>query len=312
MSATQDKIRMVQEEIVKLKIVEKHYQSSIAELEKAERDFASIEKKLNDEFADIESLEKLTLKGVFHSILGDKKKQLEESRQEYLQLALKHNEMKTSIETLHFELKILRRKSDMLKQMETELEGLQKIREEELKVEDSVEGEQLRILLARIDRNIADSAMLDEIMSSGKKAMKKLSMAALSLQEAKNWGNWDMMQKRQRMGEYYKHSAIDDAKRYAIDAKRALIAFERELYEIDLHLNIKQLDISSMSSFLDIFFDNLITDWIFQQKIKKTLSSVNLVIDDVKSVIKKLDLRQSDLQQELEDLIVQKEKVLVL
>jgi len=157
-----------------------------------------------------------------------------------------------------------------------------------------------------------DSAMLDEIMSSGKKAMKKLSMAALSLQEAKNWGNWDMMQKRQRMGEYYKHSAIDDAKRYAIDAKRALIAFERELYEIDLHLNIKQLDISSMSSFLDIFFDNLITDWIFQQKIKKTLSSVNLVIDDVKSVIKKLDLRQSDLQQELEDLIVQKEKVLVL
>jgi len=311
MSATQDKIRLLNEEITKLKTIENHYQSSKKELLEAQKEFEKLEHKLNDEYADIEALEKLTLKGVFHSILGDKKKQLEAARQEYLQVALKHNELKTTIETLNYELSILQKKSDMLKQLQTEQKGLQKIREKELRFEDSVQGEQLRIILKSIDTNIEESNRLEAIESSGKKALKKLSLSVLALQEAKNWGNWDMMQKRHRMGDFYKHGAIDDAKKYAFDAKRALINFQRELGEIDMHLNTKEFDMSSMSSFLDIFFDNLITDWIFQQKIKKTLTNINIVIEDIKIIIGKLDQKQRNLESDLSGLLLQKEKILI-
>lgn len=311
MSATQDKIRMLNEEISKLRTIENHYQSSKQELVHAKQQFAKSEQKLNDEYADIEALEKLTLKGVFHSILGDKKKQLEVARQEYLQVALKHNEMKTTIETLNYELSILQKKSDLLRELQTELKSLQILREEELRFEDSLEGEQLRIILKKIEENIQESNRVEGIRNSGKVALKKLSMSVLALQEAKNWGNWDMMQKRNRMGDYYKHSAIDDAKKYAFDAKRALVNFERELAELNMNLKTKQFDLGSMSSFMDIFFDNLITDWIFQQKIKKTLININTVIEDVKKIITILDNKQKSLQMELSDLILQKEKVLV-
>jgi hypothetical protein len=311
MAGTQDKIRLLNAEIAKLKSIEKHYTNAVEDLAEAKERRTKIEKELNNEYADIEALEKLTLKGVFHSILGDKKKQLEKARQDYLQVALKHNACKTEIETLEYEVKILQQKTDLLAELEDELKSLQKIRENELKIEDSPEGIQLRKLLTQIDDNIAFTTRIDEVRNSGKIASKKLSMASLALQEAKNWGNWDMMHKRHRMSDYYKHSAIDDAKQFAFEAKRALIAYERDLDELGIHLNTKQLDISSLSSFMDIFFDNLITDWIFQQKIKKTLANINLVIKDVKRTLRKLEEMQSSTSRELSVLIEKKEKLLV-
>lgn len=310
MAGTQDKIRVLNAEITKLRSIEKHYLNAVEDLNEAKSRRAKIEKELNTEYADIEALEKLTLKGVFHSILGDKQKQLEQARQDYLQVALKHNACKTEIETLEFELKILQQKTDLLTELEDELKSLQKVRENELKLEDSPEGIQLRKLLAQIDDNIAFTTQIDEVRNSGKIAAKKLSMASLALQEAKNWGNWDMMHKRHRMSDYYKHSAIDDAKQFAFEAKRALISYERDLDELGIHLNTHQLDISSLSSFLDIFFDNLITDWIFQQKIKKTLSNLNLVIKDVKNSLRKLESMQNSTSKELSGLIEKKEKLL--
>ena len=311
MAGTQDRIRLLTQEITKLKTIEMHYMNAMRDLKKAENQYDELEKQLHNEYADIEALENLTLKGVFHSILGDKKKQLEEARQEYLQVTLKHNECKTNIETLQFEIKILKQKTDLLLELERELKSLQKIREDELKIEDSPKGIQLRSLLAQIDENIANTTRNDEISNTGKKAMKKLSMASLALQEAKNWGNWDMMHKKHRLGDYYKHSAIDDAKKFAFDAKRELINFERELDQIGLKMNSSQLDISSLSSFLDIFFDNLITDWIFQQKIKKTLSNLNIIIDDVKYTLGIIDNMQTKNANDLAALIEQKEKLLL-
>lgn len=311
MAGTQDKIRVLNVEITKLKSIEKHYLNAVEDLREANSRRSIIEKELNNEYADIEALEKLTLKGVFHSILGDKKKQLEKARQDYLQVALRHNACTTEIETLEFELKILQQKTDLLTELEDELKSLQKVREDELKIEDSPEGIQLRKLLAQIDDNISFTTRIDEVRNSGKIASKKLSMASLALQEAKNWGNWDMMHKRHRMSDYYKHSAIDDAKQFAFEAKRALIAYERDLDDLGIPLNTPQLDISSLSSFLDIFFDNLITDWIFQQKIKKTLSSINVVIKEVKKSLRKLESMQKTTSKELSYLIERKEKLLI-
>jgi hypothetical protein len=310
MAATQDKIRLLNDQISKLRTIETHYQATKNELKLAELEFEKLEENLNEEYADIESLEKLTLKGVFHSILGNKEKQLEIARQEYLTATLKYKAAKTTIQTLQFELKILKRKTQLLQDLEAELIGLHKIRENELKVEPSPQGESLRHILLEIDDQITYSNSLDLVKNSGKLALKKLSMAVLALQEAKNWGDWDMMSKRQKIGDYVKHSAIDDAKQFAFDAKRALLVFERELQEINMQLNTKQLEIGSLSSFLDVFFDNLITDWIFQQKIKKTLINLNEVIEDVKKSINAIDSNQENISLKLASLIESKESIL--
>jgi len=216
----------------------------------------------------------------------------------------------TTTQTPVFEVKILKRKTRGLQDLEAELIGLHKIRENELKVEPSPQGESLRHILLEIDDQITYSNSLDLVKNSGKLALKKLSMAVLALQEAKNWGDWDMMSKRQKIGDYVKHSAIDDAKQFAFDAKRALLVFERELQEINMQLNTKQLEIGSLSSFLDVFFDNLITDWIFQQKIKKTLINLNEVIEDVKKSINAIDSNQENISLKLASLIESKESIL--
>jgi hypothetical protein len=311
MAGTQDKIRMLTAEISKLKTVEKHYLNVENDLKKAEEKRKKIETQLHDEYADIEALEKLTLKGIFHSILGDKEKQLEQARQDYLQVTLRYNECKNEIDTLRYELRVLGKKTDRLSLLQGELDSLKKIRENELRIEDSPLGNQLRSLLDKIDSNIDRTSRADEIRNTGKVAFKKLSMASLALQEARNWGNWDRMHKNHRKGDYYKHSAIDDAKQFAFEAKRALLNYERELDELGIRLNTQQLDISSLSGFLDIFFDNLITDWIFQQKVKKTLSNLNLVIGDVRRSLDQIDELQKKNARELSSLIEQKEKLLV-
>ena len=64
MAATQDKIRLLNDQISKLRTIETHYQATKNELKLADLEFEKLEENLNEEYADIESLEKLTLKGV--------------------------------------------------------------------------------------------------------------------------------------------------------------------------------------------------------------------------------------------------------
>jgi hypothetical protein len=130
---------------------------------------------------------------------------------------------------------------------------------------------------------------ISEAIKAGLKALECIDAVIAGLQQAHNWGQWDVSG-RNPMSNHLKYSAIDKAKDWAYESNRQLKVFEKEL--LDVYKQIPedfQLHIDSFNRFIDVFFDNLITDWIIQQKIYNALNNTLNIRDKVERMIKTLE-----------------------
>ena len=277
--------------------VDRHLAELNQELSEAYQELDKLEKKLEKEFKDIERLEKLSVKGLFHQVLGSKEEQIEKERQEYLQASLKYDEAKKSAKLLEYERDLLEKKVQDLPTLKNQLDQLIKRREKDLIQNRTDTGKQLLEILTRIDTLHQFANNVVAVKKSGQEVLVILDRMLGHLRKAKNWGQWDMAGGRQRGASYMKHSAIDKARDLSYHVKHLLVRFQKDLShiygpeEFDLHIHLE-----SFSRFTDIFFDNLISDWIIQQKIQNALSNVQSVRDRVARIMQSLDaeIQKSD------------------
>ena len=139
-------------------------------------------------------------------------------------------------------------------------------------------------------------------MKAGSTALQSLDNVIAGLQQAHNWGQWDMSG-RNPMSNHLKYTAIDKAKDWAYEANRQLKIFEKEL--LDVYRRIPedfQLHLDSFNRFIDVFFDNLITDWIIQQKIYNALNNSLNTRDKVTRMVKLLESEKPKVDKAIADL----------
>ena len=107
----------LQEEIAKF--IEEHQslqlaKSHLAELNRRIEENTWILKQLEDilekEYQDVQQFEKMSVRGIFHKVLGDAQQQLEIEKQEYLHAVLKHKEQVQMLKMLEFERQVLEEK----------------------------------------------------------------------------------------------------------------------------------------------------------------------------------------------------------
>ena len=288
MSVTQRKLKATLLEYQQIKKVGKHARSLRTRLKKEKAEFARIAKKLKRDERDLERLEKTSMRSLFHKVLGDKEKQVEKDRQKYLQTALKYNELGKSIELMEFELSVLEKKLTTKEDLQKRFRNLMRMRERELMRTDPVAGRRLIQISKQIDHAHVTLDNIKEASAVGKDALKILRAMEGELANARNWGQWDTHGDRRRAG-WMKHQAIDRAKNLSYKAKHILLQFRKELADIyrDARIPI-HLEMRDFNRFTDILFDNLISDWVFQQRIKKALDNVQYVKRQVSSALKKM------------------------
>ena len=275
--------------------IQKYLKNLEQQLNSGYQELGKLENILSKHGDDVEQLEKLSLKGIFHKMLGSKKEQLGKERQEYLQAALKRNEHKKSLELLEYEKKILVEKLAKLKDIPAQAEQLIKQRENDLMKSGTPVGSRLLTISKQIDQSRHMKREIAEALDAGKEAVIVLAEMESYLRNARNWGNWDMMGGR-GMTTYVKHTNIDKARVRLHKAQHLLNRFENELRDV---YNPRQLNMSlnldSFTRFIDIFFDNLISDWIVQQRIRNALSNVVAVKDRASRLIGTLEMDASEL-----------------
>ncbi len=291
--------------------VDRHLADLNQQLQQAYDEQDRLERKLAKEFKDIEKLEKLSVKGLFHTVLGSKEEQIEKERQEYLQVSLKFDEAKKSTELLEYERDLLQKKVSDLANLERKLEGLLKMREKTLIAENTTVGKQILDIVLLIDTHQEFIRGIIDVKDTGQKALLILEKMEGHLKKARNWGQWDMTG-RQRGASYMKHSAIDRARDLSVHVKHLLVRFQKDVRHIygpeqfNLHIQI-----DNFSRFTDIFFDNLISDWIIQQKIQNALSSVVTVHDRVARILQSLDGEISKTQDKMAQLEDKRKKLII-
>jgi len=290
LTTVQKSIKEALEAHLALKHVKSHVDEIEIRLAEAYQKIKNLDQLVEKELRDIEDLEKIGLKSLFHRTLGDMEKQLEKERQEYLEISLKYNEYKKSIELMEFERDLLSKKLGNIDELKHKLDALKKEREAEILLsENNAVKNDLRILIHEIDVSIALNKELDEAISEGKKAVKLLLVVINYLKKAGEWGRWDMYGDNRRAG-YLKRQSIENARRNLSQAQHQLNLFTRELKDLGEN-NIKfKVDTIHFNKFTDFFFDNLISDWIIQQRIKSTLNNIESTHDHVRRIL--LSLQQ--------------------
>ena len=146
-------------------------------------------------------------------------------------------------------------------------------------------------------------------MISGRQAKLVLEEVISLLNEAGNWGKWDMY--GDRNAKYAKKRAMDRAVRTLPNAKHKINMFIKEMKDLgenDINVNLNPIQ---FNNFTDFFFDNLISDWIVQQKIVSTKNDVSRTHAYIERILLSLEQESKDLDHKLTGLNNKRESMLL-
>ena len=230
-----------------------------------------LENILKDEDKDVKKLESLSITSIFYSILGSKHQQLEKERQEMLSARLKYDECCKSVLALEREIVSYKASLNSLLGVDCEYETVVKHKTEFILRLNDGKSQKLLQLMENLADIEAQKKELKEAIASGEAVQIELVRVENSLESAEGWGTWDILGGG-LLATAAKHSHIDEAKEYAHNTKIALIRFQNELSDVNLIMNI-DINIGSFETFADYFLDGLISDWVVQSGICKSLDS---------------------------------------
>ena len=129
-----------------------------------------------------------------------------------------------------------------------------------------------------------------ELQEAGERALRSLQAAQDKLDSANNWGIFDMLGGG-FIASLVKHSKMDEAKADMEDAKYDLKAFQRELKDVQIPMDMK-MDVGEFLSFADYFFDGFVADYLVQSKISDAREQVDNAIDMVENILEDLKNRR--------------------
>lgn len=264
----------------------------------------NLESIVNKENDDVKKLEGLSLTGLFHFILGDKDLRLDKERQEYLSSILKYDECKYSVSALEREIEDYKTRIAAIGEIDEKYKTLIKKKEQLISQSDNENMKKLIELSESIADAKSDIKELKEAISAGRIALSGLDQIISSLKSAKNWGAFDMLGGG-LISTAMKHSKINNAREFIHEVQQQLRIFRRELADVDTKTDIK-IEIDSFSTFADYFFDGLISDWVVQSKINKSLESALRVSEMVNVALMRLQYSYKDTQEKYN--IFEKEK----
>lgn len=301
------KIIKKHERLQRVKVHLKNLQKQVRAEETA---LKSLSKQVDRDQEEWERMEKLNLKSVFHKVLGNKEEQIEKERQQYLQTFLKYNEAKKSLEILLFEKETLEKKLESDSTIEAEYHRLIQARESELIRMNKNEAVALRKIFKEKEKKQRMIIEVEEAITAGERGLHTLNQMIGHLNKARNWGQWDMAN-RGPMPSMMKHSAIDKARSVSYQAKIELQKFSDELRDVYGESFNFPFQLESFSGFLDMFFDNLISDWIIQNKIKNSLANCLAVRDKVVRLVGSLKAEVPAINQEIKQLEQNRKKIII-
>lgn len=296
-------------QIVHLNRVQEQVKVTDQELDQAYKEQSKMDKMLRKELRDIEKLEGLSTKAIFHKILGSKEKQLEKERQDYLELSLKDEDIKKTIDLLEYESSILTAKLGSEDGLVGKLEQLKGQREKEIIQIDPKLSKKLLKISDQIEDNFRFKSELEEAIEVGSVCLNLTNQIIGHLSKVRNWGSWQSGGSRSHMRQMMRRDAMDRARNLSYQVKHHLNLFDKELKDVGRHMNFNA-DTAQFTQFSDFFFNNIITDWIVNNQLNNAIRSAANLRDNLRALLNKLKLELEDTSQAVAKLGRQRDDIL--
>jgi len=290
-------LQVAYENMMRKQKIEIHLLNLERRIKAYEKEAARLLRLVDLEEENYHKLEKLNLRALFFKVLGTKEKELEKERQDYLMSFLKYQSSVKNLESLRFEKEVLTKQLSSLHNAEKIFNTKFAKKGNQLEANLSTKNKQkLKAVDLRLLNHEARIKELREAVKAGKKAETTLMRLIHDLSNITQWGNSNIVRRNDRIRGRGQHSSptkrrfVNQSKKDAQKANILLEHFETEIQDIQKHFKIDYRNyIKSFEDFLDIFYDNLITDWIVKKNLKNSTFAIQTVHDKVSRIMAMLN-----------------------
>ena len=212
---------------------------------------------------------------------------------------------------MEYERDLLNKKLTSVNELEKRLSQLKDLRKAEiLSSPNNPLKFEYQKLAHDLDTNVTLAKEVNEAIEEGKKSIKILGAIVSYLDKAEDWGRWDMYGDNRR-AKFIKQQSVEKALRLIPKAQHQLNLFMRELRDLGENDVVIKIDSVHFNKFRDFFFDNLISDWIIQQRIRNTLSSIESTLSHVQRIILSLNQESTVLTNKIQSIKATQEKIVL-
>ncbi len=282
-----------------------------ADLRDSEMQEADLKKTVDNEFSDIVRLENSSLHSIFSQVLGKKEDRLEIERQEYLHALLNHESIVHQIAELRYEQEVLHKQLRELVHIDEVYEQLLVKKEAAMRQSGKYQPE-LMIIDQKILNRQTQLKEIGEAVTVGTQLQTNLAILDKGLTKLKNWGMPEGgLGGKGRYSSIKKKHFIRETKKAVQLINSQITSFHAELADIYRKLNFEFKEhFNRANEFLDIFYNNLITDWIVQRNLKTTRSSLDNMQNQIERILMSLAHEEKMMTSEVQELLVDREKMI--
>ena len=149
----------------------------------------------------------------------------------------------------------------------------------------------------------------NEAEQAGIAVLEALSDIISGLDAADAISTWDLITDSSLILDFLKHDKLDAAEASLLHLEQTVYMFARELRDLDFVFESDLETISSTQRALDIFFDNLFSDWGTKVIIEKNIENLKKLQDSTEDVMESLAAKKRELETTLEVLADEDNKV---
>ena len=117
---------------------------------------------------------------------------------------------------------------------------------------------------------------IDEAYNAGYKAIMSVEKLYEQTGQARQWGKWNLANRK---------TIMDNVLNQSHYVNHQLSQFEIELRDIGITRDDLYLDLSFVQSWIHLLAEALIEDWLFEQRIKKSLENVTQLHKRMKELL---------------------------
>ncbi|MFD2115334.1 hypothetical protein ACFSTH_09905 [Paenibacillus yanchengensis] len=294
----QQQLLEAKQRVERMEKLEQRQQAMQKNIQQLQRETTQLEVKLDMEQEDVNKLMRLSLTNLFHTILRSKQEQLEMEQQQVLQATLQLQRNKQLQADAETSLAELRAELAALRHAPYEYEKLFKEQEKQF-LKSSHNSEAWHKLKEQLSDTTSSIKEMKEAVQAAKKVVSALEEAQTNLTKAKNWGNWDVWANGGIMSSMIKHGHIDDANLSITSAQHYLKLLRTELNDLKQQ-PVLEADIQQLLKGMDIWFDNIISDWIVQERIVEAKANVERLLNRIKRLVEQLLQQQQAAERDLQ------------
>lgn len=308
----QDDLLDIKEQLLLIPMLTKRVDELARSLKEAEANYDKMVHSYEEESMDVRKLEENSLSALLFKFIGKYEDKLEKEYKEQIDAKLKLDEAKVRVFELKQDIEDTNKRLIELTINKRNYE--RELKDRERKIESELNSEAYKKyseLTKGIEYQKKQILEIREAITAANRAKGIADSARGHLDSADDLATYDIWFKGGMLSHMAKYDHIDEAENYMNRLSSQLKVLHKELTDIQINDNIGISQISSGERIMDYWFDNIFTDLNVRGKIRSNMEELMRISSKIDSIIRQLEQRLNEGNQEIKKLEHMKENVLI-